>query len=487
MTTIIERYHAATARLDALIEATPTPQETSLAAVRERAAVRMARLHRFLERLGDPHRGYPIVHVGGTSGKGSTSTAIAAILTAAGHVTGLHTSPYLQTPAEKLQSDGLLIASELYVSLVDDVLAAHDRWRADGEPQLTYGEIWFALTALFFTRSAVDVAVLEVGAGGRFDLTNVVTPAVSVITSIGIDHTNTLGNTIEDIAWHKAGIIKPGVPAITAVTNPAALGIIAEEARQRSAMLQVLDPETALSDVGTGTSGTSWTAVETGIGYRTGLRGRFQARNGATAIAAVRLLASTGVPVADGAIHAGLAAARIPGRAELLEDIVPILLDGAHNPEKIEALSADLEHLIPVTGEGRRIAVLGVLEAKQAADMIRALVPAVDVLVATSPRVLAKEVKLASSLADHARREGFGGEIVIEPDPAAAVERARAIASPVRGDAMLVTGSLYLVGNIRELWFREDEIVIARTSWPEGAPPPFQVASPAKDSIHDRA
>lgn len=484
MTTIIERYHAATARLDALIEATPPPHDTSRVAVQQRANVRMTRLHRFLERLGDPHRGYPIIHVGGTSGKGSTSTAIAAILTAAGHVTGLHTSPYLQTPAEKLQSNGMLIAAETYVSLVDRVLAEHDQWLADGEPLLTYGEIWFALTALFFKSTAVDVAVLEVGAGGRFDLTNVVTPAVSVITSVGIDHTNTLGNTIEDIAWHKAGIIKPGVPAITAVTNPVALGIIAEEARQQDAPLRTLDPDTAIAGVATGTAGTSWTNVDSGRGYRTGLRGRFQARNGATAIAAVRLLASAGVPVPEAAIQAGLAAARIPGRAELIDDAVPILLDGAHNPEKIEALCADLEHLIPVGADGRRVAVLGVLEAKQAADMIRALVPSVDVLVATSPRVLAKEVKLASSLADHARREGFEGAIEIEPDPILAVDRAFEIADPARGDAILVTGSLYLVGNVRGRWFREDDIVIARTSWPDGTQPS---SAEAKDPVHGHA
>ena len=484
MTTIIERYHEATARLDALIDATPTPHDTSRAAVRERAAVRMGRLRRFLDQLGNPHQGYPIVHVGGTSGKGSTSTAIASILAAAGHVTGLHTSPYLQTPAEKLQSGGLLIAPDLYVSLAEDVLSAHDRWLAGGEPPLTYGELWFAITALFFTRSAVDVAVLEVGAGGRFDLTNVVTPAVSVITSVGIDHTNTLGDTIEDIAWHKAGIIKPGVPAITAVTNPAALGIIVQEARQQSTTLQQLDPETAISDVATGTGGTTWTDAETGVGYRTGLRGRFQARNGATAIAAARLLALAGVAVPESAIQSGLAAARIPGRAELIDDGIPILLDGAHNPEKIEALSADLDYLIPVAGMGRRIAVLGVLEAKQAADMIRALMPSIDVLVATSPRVLAKEAKRATSLAEHARREGFNGDIVIESDPVAAVEHARAIADPVRGDAILVTGSLYLVGNVRDRWFREDDIVIARTSWPEGPQP---TPGETKDPIHGHA
>jgi len=484
MTSTIERYHEATSRLDALIEATPAPKDLSHAAVRRRADVRMDRLRRFLERLGNPHRGYPIVHVGGTSGKGSTSTAIAAILTAAGYATALHTSPYLQTPAEKLQRNGALIAPDAYVSLVDRVLAEHDRWQADGEPMLTYGEIWFALTALYFRTSMVDLAVLEVGAGGRFDLTNIVTPALSIITSIGIDHTNTLGNTIEDIAWHKAGIVKPGVPALTAVANPVAFAIIADEARRRKSSLRALDPEASITNVSTGVDGTVWTDVATGITYRTGLRGRFQARNGATALAAIEILASTGLKVPQRARHDGLAVARIPGRAELIIDDVPVLIDGAHNPEKIRALTADVEDLIPVSGNGRRIAVLGVLEAKQAADMIRGLVPVVDVLVATSPQVLAKEAKLASSLANHARAEGFTGDVILEPDPMKAMDRACEIADPERGDAILVTGSLYLVGNVRERWFIEDDIVLARTSWPGEARPASGVT---KDPVHDPA
>lgn len=485
MTSIIERYHEATTRLDTLIEATPAPRDTSRAAVRQRAGVRMNRLHRFLQHLGNPHQGYPIVHVGGTSGKGSTSTAIAAILTAAGYTTGLHTSPYLQTPLEKLQLNGMLIAPDTYVSLVDRALAEHDRWTAGGEPSLTYGEIWFTLTALFFESSRVDVAVLEVGAGGRFDLTNVISPALSVITSIGIDHTNTLGNTIEDIAWHKAGIVKPGIPALTAVTNPVALGIITDEARHQGSGLRVLDPDAAMRDVTTGIDGTAWTDVATGVRYHTGLRGRFQARNGATALAAVETLTSaTGLSIPERATHEGLATARIPGRAELVIDDVPILLDGAHNIEKIQALTADVRDLAPVSGNGRRVAVLGVLEAKQAADMIRSLVPVVDVLVTTSPQVLAKEAKLAASLAEHARAAGFPGDVIIEPDPPKAMDRACEIVRADQGDAILVTGSLYLVGNIRERWFTEDDIVMARSSWPSGTQPSHGVA---KDPVHDRA
>src|SRR5215217_321229 len=217
---ILKPFRAAAARLDELIERTPAPADRSRQAVQARAEERMGRLRRFLARLGDPLLGYPVVHVGGTSGKGSTSTAIAAILHAAGYRVGLHTSPYLQTPAEKLQVDGRLVAPERFVALVDELFATHERWVAEGEVALTYGEAWVAMSALFFRAEAVDVAVLEVGAGGRFDLTN-------VVTTVGIDHTATLGDTIEAIAWHKAGIIKSGVPAVTAVTDHAALPILA--------------------------------------------------------------------------------------------------------------------------------------------------------------------------------------------------------------------------------------------------------------------
>lgn len=467
MTSTIERYHEAAARLDALIEEAPGQTDRSREAVRQRAAFRMDRLRRFLARLDDPHRGYPIVHVGGTSGKGSTSTMIAAMLSAAGYTTGLHTSPYLQTPSEKLQLNGLLIDPEQFISLVDHIMGVHERWLTDGEAILTYGEAWFALTALFFTWNAVDVAVLEVGAGGRFDLTNVVTPVLSVITSVGIDHTNTLGETIEDIAWHKAGIIKPGIPSLTAVANVTALGIIEAEAAAHRSQLVSIDLETAVQEIATGRGGTSWVETANGGAFHTSMRGSFQARNAAIAIAAVRRLRELGIPVSDAAIHAGLATARIAGRAEIIDDdTLPILLDGAHNPDKIAALTADIPNLIPRSEGSRRIAVLGVLEAKQANDMIERLVPVIDVLVATAPRVLAKQPKQAARIAEIAREAGFTGPVSIEQHASAAIARARATARTANGDSIIVTGSLYLIGNVREQWFTERDIVMARTSWP---------------------
>ncbi|MGN6032856.1 MAG: hypothetical protein ACTHQE_14475, partial [Thermomicrobiales bacterium] len=168
--TLLRRFHQASATLDGLIEQAHTPTDKSREAVQARAEVRMGRLRRFLAAIGSPQDRYPIVHVTGTSGKGSTSTAIASILTAAGYRTGLHTSPYLQVPTEKLQFDGALIAPDAYADRVDELMAAHATWLASGEEALTYGEMWVALTLHAFAKAGVDVAVIEVGAGGRYDL-----------------------------------------------------------------------------------------------------------------------------------------------------------------------------------------------------------------------------------------------------------------------------------------------------------------------------
>lgn len=466
MATTFERYHEATSRLDALIDMTPTPTDTSREAVRGRAEVRIARLLRFLERLGNPHQGRTLIHIGGTSGKGSTSTTLATILTAAGYKTGLHTSPYLQTPLEKLQIDGRLIAPDEFVDITNEFLAEHDRWMADGEDPLTYGEAWNTLTWLFFQAEEADIAIVEVGAGGRFDLTNILTPVLSIITSVGIDHTNTLGPTIEDIAWHKAGIIKPELPVLTTVPNPVARGIIIEEARVQAAPLIDVDLNEIIEDVTTDPEGTSWRERGTGETHHMGMCGTFQARNGQTAISAARMLGDLGYPIPATAIKDGLRMARIPGRAELVNGENRVLLDGAHNPEKLAAIANDIPALLPLGKHAKRISVVGLLDAKKGDEMLRSIVPVIDVLIATSPRVLAKESKQAAIIADLARDAGFTGDLVIERDPEKAIEEAITRADDSGGDGILVTGSLYLVGNVRERWYSERDIVAGRSPWP---------------------
>ncbi len=460
----LHRYLDAVQATDALIESAYAPGDSSLAAVEARARHRMARVRALLADLGDPFAGIPLVHIGGTSGKGSTSTFLHSILHSAGLRSGLHTSPYLQVATEKLQLGSRLVDPDHFADLVDEVLAAATAWSARNGGRLTYGEIWMGLIGGFFRDHNVKIGVIEVGAGGRFDLTNVITPVLSVITEVGLDHIQTLGDTIEQIAWHKAGIIKAGAPVVTAVTDPAALARIFEEAEATgSQVIRVIEGETYRIE-SVESSGVAWTDLETGERFESSLPGRFQAANGATAVAAARALQRLGFAIPDGAIVAGIAKARIPGRAEIVQREPLTLLDGAHNPQKVEALARDIDQLLPVQPGGRRIALFGMLDAKTHSDALMTLLPKIDLLIATSPRVTAKPGLDAERLAEVARASGFTGEIIVDPEPRAALDRALGIAN--RNDAIFITGSLYLIGNLRGHWQPDDEIVLKRTQWP---------------------
>ncbi len=460
----LARFEAAVRATDALIGDVYAPDATSRENLAARAAHRMERTRSLLHDLDDPFAGIPLVHVGGTSGKGSTSVFIQAILTAAGLRTGLHTSPYLQVATEKLQINGRLVDPVRYAELVDHVLKAATAWTRRHGERLSYGEVSKAIIECFFREEGVEVGVMEVGSGGRFDISNIISPALSVITSVGLDHTRTLGDTIEEIAWHKAGIIKPGVPVVTAVDDERALDVIFEEARLTGSRVErVIEGETFGIEEATAT-GVAWREVATGLMFRTGMPGRFQAANAATAVAAARALRAQGFAIPDEAIAAGVAAARIPGRAEIVQQAPLVLLDGAHNPQKVAALARDLTTLLPVGEEGRRIALLGMLDAKSHAEAIASLLPVVDLLVLTSPHAQVKAGFPADRLADIARQQGFEGPVVVEPDPKRALTAALELAGPA--DALVVTGSLYLIGNLRGHWQPDDEIVLTRTQWP---------------------
>jgi len=466
MAYIATRFQDTVRRLESLIAATPASIDTSRGAVRERARNRMARLQQFLDHLGQPAASVPKVHIGGTSGKGSTTTALAAILTAAGYRTGVHTSPYLQSPSEKLQIDGDLIEADRFIRLATHLLDALERFPA--ADHVTYGEAWIALVMLFLEDVRADIGVIEVGAGGRFDLTNIIDPELAIITSVGLDHTNTLGDTIGSIAWHKAGIVKPGRPALSAVRHPDARAPILDEAMVTGAPLTEIDLDRDIEVADIARSSTTWVERASGQQWSIGMAGRFQARNGHTALIASRLLSDLGWDIDDDARLRGLRIARIPGRAELMPGRPLTMLDGAHNGQKVAALADDLPCLLPVGGDGQRIVVLGALEAKHVDGMVESLLPHTDVLVATSPRVLAKESKTAEALMTAAHKAGFDGTVHVEPDPIVALKLAHGIARAGSDDAVLVTGSLYLVGNIRQHWYRADDIIEQHTPWPSG-------------------
>jgi dihydrofolate synthase/folylpolyglutamate synthase len=443
----LARYHAALARTHALIDL-QHQRSPSRAAMRERATARMIRLRQLLAALGDPHQTVPIVHIAGTSGKGSTATAIASIIAETGYRTGLHTSPYLQAATEKLQIDRELIDARDFAGLVDDMLHRAERLPAFAASPITYGELWVAMTLAWLSRERVDALVLETGAGGRFDLTNVVTPVISVITSIGLDHTETLGPTIADIAWHKAGIIKPGVPVVTAVRDAEALEVITREAELRQSRIVFPTPE---SD-----------RVE---GFRAFTD--FQQANLALAAATSRELRQLGFAIAEEQIARGLAGARIPGRIETVQHEPLVLIDGAHNPQKVASLAEALPALAPPGQGGTRTLLFGSLDVKNHAEMLALLLPHAGRLILTAPRVYGKTSSDPAALAQEVAATGYRGDVWVIPEPERAIDTALASSSPE--DAVVVAGSMYLAGNVRERWFRTDDVVLQRTPWPADA------------------
>lgn len=452
-------YREAEAAVYSLISGPVTPAPgTTRAEIRRRATERLNRLRAFLEYIGNPHQQYRSIHVAGTSGKGSTSTYIASILQAAGYHTALHVSPYLQVATEKLIIDGQIASAKRYHQLVFELMEQAKAWADRGHPMPTYGEFWVALTFAYFAHEAVDYAVVEVGAGGRFDLTNVIEPEVAAITSVGLDHLVTLGPEITDIAWHKAGILKRGAAGVTTVVEPDTHAVIEQEARDQNVDLVTIRPDVNYRNVRTDWDGTTFHDAQSNREFHVRLPGDFQAANGALAMAAVRALPDGSID--DDAIATGLQQARFPGRMEIVQEQPLVLLDGAHNPQKMEGLVANLEGLL----DGHRtILVLGVLESKSYVEMVDMLADHADCLIATSPQVFAKPPVQAAAIADAAA--GKFAEIEAHPGPLEALERALAIAEP--GDVVIVTGSLYLVGNVREHWYPTADILDQSTMWPK--------------------
>jgi dihydrofolate synthase/folylpolyglutamate synthase len=380
----------------------------------------LERMERALAALGHPEARLPILHVGGTNGKGSTCAMAAAALAEAGHAVGLYTSPHLVRFNERIQVRGAPIDDADLARAVDEVRRACPWHEAGGEgDRLTYFEFATLAALVHFARAALDVAVVEVGLGGRFDATNAVRPRVTAIARIGLDHTQLLGDTVEQIAFEKAGIFKAGVPAVVhAHQPPGALETLRAEAARRGAPFEVAPP--------------SWDGP-------VALLGPHQRGNAALAAAALRALAAGGVAVPEAAIAAGIAGARWPGR---LEDLGGVLLDGAHNPDGAAALAASLAALHP----GRPVElVFGVLADKDHAGMLRALAPAARRLHIVAPAT--PRARGAGEVAGLAR--SLGAQADEHPDLASALACARAAAAD--GALVCVAGSLYLVGEARAL------------------------------------
>lgn len=401
-----------------------------------------------MDALGNPQEDLRVLHVAGTNGKGSVCRYLTEVLRAAGYSVGLFTSPYLEDFRERIELDGEMISMEDLETATDRVLAASDALVAGGMDSPTEFEIVTAVAFVYFRDKNPDFVVLEVGLGGRGDSTNIVRrPLVSVITSVGHDHMDRLGNTLEEIAAEKAGILKPGVPAVVRVEDPGAVRVIARRAYELRCPLTDV---TRLAPWGLRATeqGSVFNVAIGGVRYEgveIVMAGEHQVGNALTALAAIEILRKSSIiRVNLEGLCAGMKRARIKGRFEMIGSNPCYVLDGAHNREGVEALVHAVDrHLF-----GKKILwVIGFLADKEVDRMlscIRAYTAGSGRFIATEP---ASPRKLpAAALARRMRQKGM--DCLVGGTPRQALTLAKTMEGDF--DAVLFTGSLYMIGEIRK-------------------------------------
>jgi dihydrofolate synthase / folylpolyglutamate synthase len=404
---------------------------------------RLDRMALLLGRFGSPHRGPRIVHVAGTKGKGSTAALIASALHAAGFRTGAYLSPHVLSAFERIQVMGEREDEARLVRSAGAVKEYVDTIPAEGLPghfALTTFELLTLIAFLYYRDAGCTDVVVEVGIGGRLDATNVVTPVASVITPLDLEHTELLGDTIEKIAFEKGGIIKDGVPAFSAAQLPGPREVFRGIAAERGSALSFVDDEAALGDVRVDRAGTSFSLALRGEpreAFQLALVGAFQAENAALAYLALR---RTRPEISAAMCRAGFAAVRLPGRMELRDGKPPILLDGAHTPLAVDRLLASFQEIFP----GEAVLLFGSVAGKNPDAMAAILAPAFSSIVISTPGTFKESDPRGVAALFGARNPAT----FLEPDPARALARARELAA---GRPVLVTGSFYMVAEIRRL------------------------------------
>lgn len=414
------------------------------------------RIKLLMEALGNPERRLKFIHVAGTNGKGSVCAYLTSVLRKAKYDVGTFTSPYLTSYANRLQYNGQDIDDETLLRLVNRIKPEADKLAGTEWGAPTMFEITTALALLYYgTVAFPDYVVWETGLGGRLDVTNIVSPVVTVITNVGHDHMDLLGPTIADIAREKAGIIKPGVPLITAVGHPEAAAIIRETAEAKKATLYALGdqftfkPESIRENEQIFGFQGPFRAIQS---LAVTLNGAHQLANAAVAVMTLEVLRQYyALIVDDEDLEAGLRETSWPGRLEMVSSAPRILLDGAHNPEGMEALASALRDIYSFD---RLNVMIAMMPNKNHEHSLRHILPMVDTLVITEPDFHKKMA--AEDLAAVANRlkAELGGprDIVVEPDWRRALTLLRDASSqaPVQGNTLsVVTGTLYLIADVR--------------------------------------
>jgi dihydrofolate synthase/folylpolyglutamate synthase len=400
----------------------------------------LRRVDELLSILGDPHRKAVSVHITGTNGKGSVAIMVASALTASGYGTGLYTSPHLHSWRERIRVDGELISEAGLAQLVADLkphVEAVNRRANYG--QLTTFEFLTAMAFAYFGQKGVKFQVLEVGMGGRFDATSVITPLVAILTPIGLDHTDVLGDTVAEIAAEKCGIIKPGSTVVISPQTPEAAQVIRQTCAERGAELITVGKDVSWRGLSSDLDGQKLRVEGRKGSYELFIPvlGEHQMGNAATAVAALEVLAGRGFEIPAEKIAKGLAKVSWPGRFQVLRRYPPVVVDGAHNVDAARSLKKALKQYFDLE---RAILVMGASGDKNIAGVIAELAPLFDRVIVTRsrhPRAMAP-APLAAEFSRH------GIKARIAEDVPSALSHALSLA----GDKGLVclAGSLFIVG-----------------------------------------
>jgi dihydrofolate synthase/folylpolyglutamate synthase len=411
-----------------------------------KAEFNLDRMFALMEELGNPQKQYPIIHVAGTKGKGSVSALCASALQAEGYKTGLYTSPHLLDYTERIQINGEAISHGLMTALIEEIKPAVSR-----VPFLTTFEITTALGFLAFARQDCNAAVIEVGLGGRLDATNIVTPTVSVITSLSYDHMAVLGNTLAKIAGEKAGIIKPGIPVVSAPQVQEALEVLQRIASERGCPFVLVGLDVNFERLTSSLDGQSLRVTDrrlssldhnaSTLDLQLPLLGEHQVQNAAIAYAALKI---SGIEISDAAIQRGFSQVKWRARFEVARRELPIIFDSAHNQDSFEKLRRALDEYFP----GRQVyLIFGASEDKNIPGMFAEMKPKIKKLIVTRanhPRALEPE-----KIIELANQAG------LESEPVSSVESAfrRALElSEKDGSIVLSAGSMFVTAEVMHAW-----------------------------------
>jgi len=398
----------------------------------------LERITHICKQLGSPQKNYKVIHVGGTNGKGSVCRFLQSILTLGGYKTGIYTSPHLQRFSERFIIDSKEISKKDVVLLVEKVKPIIDEMIKDDNTP-TFFEIVTAIVFQYFSDKKVDFAIIEVGLGGRYDATNIVNPAATIITNVSLEHQDRLGHKIEDIAFEKAGIIKDEIPVITGASNKT-LDVIQKMAKEKKSSVTVIN-------------NSSWKKISGGVDWqeflingslkeynvKTSMAGKFQGENIALTLATIENLQMNGVYIIDESITEGIEKTTNPGRMEIVSFEPIILFDGAHNIAGMKSLKKTLEEDFVYDN---LILIIGILSDKNVKEILDIITPIAYTIIVTKSHN--KRASDPSKLKDIIAKK----EVIIKNEISDAIDYAKKVAK--KEDLICITGSLFTVGEAKD-------------------------------------